>query len=201
MPYGTSSAFGPRDGGHSSNRLRVRRHLHDRGDEADLEKHRVGQLNEDRRGKQPPRHPTAHTVTRRSTKNTTPIVTQNRDQRMLSAASRVITINKTVGPQRHHPVSQRSLLGPVHRRRPGRPVGAEVLQRSAVPAESLAPQVSPPRHHLGRHSAFRRRRQPGAEGLQGKGELVVLGQRQGVVDLTRVPGISVPRASATALSA
>ena len=135
-----------------------------------------------------------HTVTSRSTTKIIPIVTQNGDQRMLSAASRRHRHQHQVGLERDHPVGQGELLAPVHRGRTGEAVGADVLQRAAVPPQPLPPQVAPGRHDLGRHATLRRGRHPRPQGLQRQGELVVLGQRQRVVDLSR----PVPAATARA---
>ena len=90
--------------------------------------------------------------------------------------------------QRHHSVAQTELLAPVHRGRAGDTVGADVLQRSAVPPQPLTPQIPPRRHDLGRHPTLRWTRHPRTQRLQRQRELVVLGQRQRVVDPSGRPG-------------
>jgi len=55
-----------------------------------------------------------------------------------------------------------------------------------MPSQALPPQAAPRRHHLGGDPALRRRGHRSAQGLQGQRELVVLGQRQRVVDAARL---------------
>ena len=91
-------------------------------------------------------------------------------------------------PQGDGPVADGGLLDPVPAGGAGDPVRADVLEGTALPALTLPPQVAPRRHELGLHPALLRRDEVGPERLERDRELVVLGQRDGVVDVVRGAG-------------
>ena len=93
---------------------------------------------------------------------------------------------REVAEQGNHPVTDADLLRPVARGLRAHPVGAQVLQRTALPAQALGPEHLPAGHQLGDDRAALRRGGQRAEGLQRNGQLIVLGQRGGVIDFARV---------------
>ena len=131
------------------------------------------------RARQPPRQ----TVTTRSTVKTSPMPIQNGNHDPVSRGERHDHDQQQVADERDDAVADAELLRPVAEGLRAQAVRAEVLQRAALPAQALRPQRPPGRHHLGDDRALRRRDHQGAERLEREGQLVVLGERDGVVDV------------------
>ncbi len=66
-------------------------------------------------------------------------------------------------------------------------VVAEVLERAALPAQSLPVEVAPRFHHLGGQAAALRRDDGVAEMKESEGQFVVLSEHVRVIDLSSVP--------------
>ena len=139
-----------------------------------------------------PRQPTAQTVTTRSTTKMRPMPDPEPDELEAVGREQGDQQQQQVGVEGDGAVADRDLLQPVAQRGAGQPVRSDVLQRAALPAHPLPPQRPPGRHHLGDDPALHRRDHLRAQRLQRQRHLVVLGQRQRVVDLAGIARQQLP---------
>ena len=109
------------------------------------------------------------------------------------------TVTREVGDECEDAVAECELLRPVPRGRRGHPVHADVLERAALPALALMPQVRPGRHEFGPHPTTLRVR-PCSRRASSSRSSVRCPQSTSTCRTRRrgVPGSTDPRAAATA---